>query len=68
MARLLHRLPCHFKELAVLRIEDRGIFGRKAEKLRIETIEPLKVRSRGNVVSLAQPRGVFASGTQVFFG
>ena len=60
------RFPCGFKELAVLRIHDRRLFGRKPEELRIELCKTVKRRTKGHVVAMTHQAGVFTRSPQVF--
>ena len=60
VARILHRAPRDFEELAMLRIEDRGLFRRKAEELGVEHVEALQRRARGDVIAPPDDVGPFA--------
>ena len=64
---ILHRAPCDLKELAVLRVEDRGLFGRKPKELRVKLVKALQPGGRGHVVGIAQGLGAFASSKQAVF-
>jgi hypothetical protein len=63
----LQRLPRHFVELAVLRIEDRGFLGAEAEELRIELIHVLQRHAGADVIRIGQGRARHASGEEFFF-
>ena len=66
MARILQRLPRHLQELAVLGVEDGGLFRRKAKELGVELRKAVQHGSRGDIVGLGHPRRAFAGGQQLF--
>jgi hypothetical protein len=65
---VLQRLPRHFKELAVLWVEDRGFLGREAEEFGVEAVKALEQGGGGHVVRIAQKGRAFARRQDLFFG
>ena len=68
MACLLHRLPSHFKEFAVLGVKDGGIFGGKAKEISVERVKVFQYSGGRNVVFARDVLRRFASGQQLFLG
>ena len=62
MAGVFQRLPGHLHELAVLRVEDGGLFRRKPEEIGIEIGEIVQRGGGGNVGAFRHPRRAFAGG------
>ena len=68
VAGILQRLPRHLHELAVLRVEDRGLLRREAEEVGVEVGETVQRRGGGHIVGAAHPGGVFARSQQLGLG
>ena len=66
MARLLHRFPSHFQELAMLRVHDRGFFGREPEEVGVKPFEPVQNGGGRHVVRPVDEMRRFACGQQLF--
>ena len=65
MPRLFHRLPSDLKKLAVLRVEDGGVFWRKAKELRIEHVIAGHIGGDGHIVWPGHPLGALSGGAQL---
>src|SRR6056297_3419334 len=67
MAGLLHRLPAHLEELAMLWIENRRFLWTKSEEVGIEMIILVEHGRGGHIIFLTHERRVFACVLQILF-
>ena len=65
---VFQRLPGHFHELAVLGVEDGGLFRGKAEEIGVEISKSVKRRGGGHIIAACHPGRAFACSQQFRLG
>ena len=65
---VFQRFPGHLQELAVLRVENGGLFRREAEEIGVEIGETVERGGGGDVIVFRHPRRAFTGGNQLRLG